>query len=253
MIGVGGEAIAADLTVNLRTALAGRLQLLKYDDSGPFGHNESVPPLFKGAAGRARVVVSGGEGLHDIESGNPQGSDSRFGASGNHGIGVAPLNHPEGVADGMSPRGTGRHGGDVGPLGAVADRYLPRSQVDDQHGDEEGGNLSVSPFEHGGVIPFDSRKPTETGSHQYPHAFGIFFGNLETGVLHGQFRRPHGKLDEEIHFLDFFFIDEVFGVEIPHFTGDLRGKFRSIKPRDAINPRLPLHQAGPVLLVPGTE
>ena len=37
-------------------------------------------------------------------------------------------------------------------------------------------------------------------------------------------RGAHGVVDEEIHFLDLFGLDIIFGVEVRHFAGDTRGE-----------------------------
>ena len=37
----------------------------------------------------------------------------------------------------------------------------------------------------------------------------------------GQLGRSHGIMDEGIHFLDFFFLDELGGIKVLHFPGDL--------------------------------
>ena len=44
-------------------------------------------------------------------------------------------------------------------------------------GMKKGEIFLYPPFEHGLSDTFDGRQPAETGTHQYPHAFGIFFGN----------------------------------------------------------------------------
>ncbi len=253
MVGIGGQAVTTNLAIDFGPSFYRGLIFLKDNDSGPLGHDEAVAILIEGAAGSGRVTVAGGQGLHDVETTDGQRRDGRFGSTGDHSVGVAALDHAESVANGV---GSGRTGGDrrnIWPFGTKTDGYLPGSQVDDQHRDEEGRYLLIPAIEHGLMVFLDRRQPTEPGPDQNSDSLRVVLGNLETRIGHGHFSRSHGVLDEQVHLFDFFFSDELFGVEILDLSGNLGRQIRGIKPGNAINARLALQQCSPVFLNAGTQ
>ena len=65
------------------------------------------------------------------------------------------------------------------------------------------------------MIFLDSRQTAEAGTDEHADPLGILFIDDKTGILHGKMGGSHRVLDEEIHLLDLFFVDEILGIEIP--------------------------------------
>ena len=116
VIGVARQAIADDFGVDFRAARLGMLIFLEHDDAGALAHDEAVAVAVVGAAGLFRRVVEvGAERPRLGEAGNPDRADGRFGAAGQHDVGIVVLDHPRRVADRMR---AGRAGGDDRVVGA---------------------------------------------------------------------------------------------------------------------------------------
>jgi hypothetical protein len=58
------------------------------------------------------------------------------------------------------------------------------------------------------------------------------------GGFYGEVRSSQSDLDEAAHFLQFFFLDPLEGIEVFDFAGDLAVKVRGIKLRDEANAAL---------------
>ena len=75
------------------------------------------------------------------------------------------------------------------------------------------------------------------GTHEDADPVGIVPVNVETGVVHGLLARRHRVLREAVHAPHLARIHVLAGIEVLHFTRDLRGKAFSIKAADLRNPR----------------
>src|SRR5439155_3526735 len=85
MIGIGGIAIAGDLTVNPRPALLGMFEFFQHEHARPFAHDETIAFDVKRARSPFWLLVASAERLHRAKAGNPDGDDGRLGpASENH-------------------------------------------------------------------------------------------------------------------------------------------------------------------------
>jgi exodeoxyribonuclease-3 len=100
---------------------AGVLKLLENEDAGAFAHHESVAVLVEGTARAGRVVIALAKRLHGAESGEAESGNGCFGAAGDHHVGVAALDHPEGFADGVAGGGASGDGREVRAFRSCAD------------------------------------------------------------------------------------------------------------------------------------
>ena len=134
--------LSFSLGADARPALAGVLVLLEDQDARALGGHEAVPPLVERAAGLLRGVVALRHGARGAEAGQPQRREGGLGAVGDNHVGHAPLQVHHGVTDGVVAGGAGRDRREVRSLQAVAQRDLPRGQVDDDGRDEERAHLA---------------------------------------------------------------------------------------------------------------
>ena len=91
MIGIAGEAVAGHLGINLGAARFGMFIFFKHHDAGAFAHDETVAVLIPWARGFFRRVVEAVESArHAAKPAMPTAADHRrFGAAGDHDIGIA--------------------------------------------------------------------------------------------------------------------------------------------------------------------
>ena len=106
---------------------------------------------------------------------------------------------------------------------------MPRCKVDDKHRNEERGNFLIPSFQKSGMVPLDSRQSAEARTDKNPNTFSIGIVDYQSGILHGKMGRAKGVLDEQIHLLYFFFVDEILSDKILDFAGNLNRHLRSVK------------------------
>ena len=90
VVGVAGQAVADHLGIDLGAARLGVLELLEHDDAGALAHDEAVAVPVVGARGLlGRVVEVGRQRAAGGEAGDARAADRRFGAAGDHHVGIA--------------------------------------------------------------------------------------------------------------------------------------------------------------------
>ena len=50
--------------------------------------------------------------------------------------------------------------------------------------------------------------------------------DLQSRIVHRELRRRDGELDEDVHLLDFFLLDELQRIEALHLAGEVRRELR---------------------------
>ena len=259
VVGVAGQAVAHDLGIDLGTPGLGVLVFLENDDAGTLAHDEAVAVGVIGARGLLWLVGPlGGQGLAGVEASDADLADRRLGPARDHHVGVAVADQAHGVADGM---GAGRAGGDdrmVRTLEAVADADLPRDQVDQGAGHEEGGH-APGPLlfhHHGGVgdgvEPADARADQDAG----PLAALVVL-RRPAAVLDGLLRGGHAEEDEGVDLPLLLGLHVGVGVEGPiravaqgHLAGVGGGQPLGIEAGDRLAARLARQDAAPAFLDP---
>ncbi len=240
MISIARKAVTDHFGINFRAARLCTFVLFKDENTGAFTHDKSVAILVKRTTCPLRIIVTGRKRFHGIEPGNRQRSDRRLGTAGNHRISIAPTDDMISFTDRVCPGCTSRDGREVGAFGAIADGNLSGGEVDDQHRNKEGRHLLVTAFVEGFVVFFNGRQAAKAGTDQDTDPLGILFINHQRRIFHRHIRCCQRILDKEIHLLDLFFIDKLFGVKIFDFTGYLGWKIRGIKAGYAVNTGLTL-------------
>ena len=152
----------------------------------------------------------------------PIGVIADFGAAGDHHVGAAAADDLERVADGVRRGGAGGAGRRVRSLGAEADGHLAGGQVDDRCGNEEGRDAARPALEQRLVLALDGAEPADARGDEHPDARGDLRRDLQPGVVDRELRRGDGELDEDVHLLDVFLLDELQRIELLHLTGDTR-------------------------------
>ena len=198
----------------------GELEFFEDEDAGALADHEAVAVFVEGAAGVGGVVVAGGERLHGGEPADAHGGDGGLGAARDHGVGVAPLDDAEGVADGVRGGGAGGRGGLVGAARAEADGDMAGCEVDDGAGNEERRNLARASGEHGRVFALDDVEAADARADMNADAVVVGLVDLQAGVVHRLLRRGDGEVDKAAHFAGLFLVDEEERVEILHFGGE---------------------------------
>ena len=121
VIGVGAHAVADNFRQDVCAALLGSLQIFQHHNACAFSDHKAVAFAVPGTAGALRRIIALRERAHGSESADAHRGDAGFGAAANHHIGIAALDEPERIADGVRAGSAGGGGRGVGPLGAGAD------------------------------------------------------------------------------------------------------------------------------------
>src|SRR5208283_1842071 len=233
VVGIAGHAIAGNFGEDGSAAPAGVFEFFENQDARALAHDKTVTIFVPGTAGFFRFVIAGGKRAHGGEAADAHLGDGGFGAAGDHHIGVIVLDDAEGIADGVSAGGAGRGRGLVRSLGAKTHGDVAGGEVDDGRGNKKRGNLSRAAFDEGGVFAFDDVETADAGTDMNTDPLGVFGGDPQPRHFESLIRCGDGEVDEASHLFDFFFFDEVEGVEVLDLGGDAAGKITGIELGDA--------------------
>ena len=93
-------------------------------------------------------------------------------AAADHHFGVAALDEPEGIADGVRRCRASRGRGGIGPARAVANGNHAGGQIDDGRGNEKRGDASRAAFEQLGVLALDDVESADARGDVDARGFG---------------------------------------------------------------------------------
>ena len=136
----------------------------------------------------------------------------------------------------MRRRGTRGARRRVGSFRAESNRDLAGSQVDDGRGNEKWGNPPGAAFDQGSMLTLDRAEPSDAGCNEDAGPRRVFRTHLQLRVGHREVRCGNGELNEDVHLLDVFLVDEPQRVEAFHLARDPRGELRRIEPGNRSNP-----------------
>ena len=174
------------------------------------------------------------------EAGDAEAADGRFGAAGDHDIGILEGNKPGSVADGVGARGTGGHHRMVGPLAAELDRNEARGKIDERAGNEKRADPArpLLGQDQGGLL--DVGEAADARADQHAGATAIFLGlEFKPGVGH-RLLGGGNRIDEKVVVTpDFLGVHPLFRIESAvasvaplDLAGDAAGKVGGLEPRD---------------------
>jgi hypothetical protein len=198
------------------------LERLEDHDARPLAHHEAVAVLVERPAGLLRLVVARRERTHRGKSTDAHRRNRRFRSAGNHHFRIAAADDFVRFADGMSRRRACRARRKVRAARVESNRDLARRQVDDGRGNEERGDAPRAALQQLLVLGFNRLEPANAGRNEDADVIGNLGRDLQAGVVHGELRRRERVLDEDVHFLDVFLVDELQGIEALHLAGDAR-------------------------------
>ena len=226
VIGVSRGSVTDDLSVDLGSARLRMLIFLKHENSGAFGHDESIAVLVKRTARTGRIIVPLAQRLHGAESGETELGDRRLRSSGNHDVRIIALDHPVGFPDGVARGRTGGHHRHVRAFCAVAHREGTRRHVNNHHRDQERTDSGRSALNQQLALLFhgthsaDAAPDADTDPVRINS--GAFFEfNAESGVLHGLVARSNGIQTEIIKPSGLFFGHVSGWIEISDFARNM--------------------------------
>ena len=155
MMTVIGRAIAEQLGVDVRVAFFGMALLFQDQDAGALGKNKTVSVLVEGPGSGRRVVVSRAERAGGTKRGQPDGSDSRLGAAGDHDVTASGEDVGEGFADCMIARGAGARYAEIGAAQPVANCDIAAAGVGHEPRHAKRRNLARTFVQEPYVLVFD--------------------------------------------------------------------------------------------------
>src|SRR5690606_27480967 len=193
------------------------------------------------------------------KAGDRKTHDRRFGAAGQHHVGITERDQPGGIADGVSTGGTRRHNGVIRPLQSMPDRNLAGYEVDDVCRNEERADAPRTLFLQ------DQRTfgdPLDAANARAEHdaggaAFVLGLG-FPAGIGQGLVGRSYSVGNEVRDLASFARFEERIGIERAFaFTGDDTGNFAGqvidIEMFNAPGPGLAFEKTLPAQLGPKAE
>ena len=248
VIRVGREAVADQLGVNRGAALPGAVEVFEDHDPRALAHDEPVTILVEGPAGLQRLVVPGRERAHRGEAADAHRGDRRLGAPRDHHVGIAATDDLERFADRVRGCGAGGTRRQVGPARVEPDGDLARCEVDDGRRDEERRDTPRAAFEKFLVFALDGLESADAGGNVDADAIGPLTRHLESRIVDGELRGGERVLDEDVHLLDVFLVDELQRIERLDLARDTRRVLRRVETGNGSNPASPCAERVPVRL-----
>ena len=140
------------------------------------------------------IVVARAHGSHGAEAADADRNDRRFGAAGEHDLGVAHFDGAPGFADGVVGGGAGRTGGEVRAAQLVVHREQARSHVRDEHRDHERRKPARPAFEQDLVLLVGRLQAADAGADKHADFVAVGFVEIQAGIAQ---RLPAG-IDAEL-------------------------------------------------------
>ena len=153
------------------------LIFLEHDAAGAFAEHEAVAILVIGPRGGfGTIVETGRQRAAGGKAGDANAIDGRFGAAGDHHVGVAHRDDARRVADGVRAGGAGRHHRMIRALQAMHDGDIAGDEIDDSARDEERRDAarSLLPQGDGGFV--NAAEAADAGADQHAGRFLLLWG-----------------------------------------------------------------------------
>ncbi len=232
VVGVSRQTIPEDLSIDGGLSGEGPVEGLQDHHPGPLSQHKTVSVPVEWTRGMLRIIVPRGKGPGRRKARHSQRSEGRFGATGQHGIGVPSPDDVIGIPDAVDTGCTSCHGAGIRPFEAHADCDLPGGQVDENHRNEEGRYLTRPSLHQLGVVVLDSADSPDSRSDIDPDPFAGAIVDLEGGILHRHLGCRNGVMDEGVHLLDFFLVDPLPRIEPLHLSSEADRKIGGVKAGD---------------------
>ena len=201
----------------------------QYQKAASFPDDETIPPAVKRPAGFFRLIIPGGEGPHGIETRHGHRSDGGIDAAGNHGLGVTPRNHPDGIANGGGSGSTGRGAAIDRSLRSQSDGDMAGAQVGQNGGNDKGRYLPGARPDERCLFFFQCGQAADCRTDVDSQALGIHLSACQRRIRGRHLGRRQGVDDKIIEATQFLFIDKSQGVEVFYLTGNFGGKGAAVE------------------------
>ena len=136
----------------------------------------------------------------------------------------------------------------------MSNRNLTGREIRDYLWNKEWRNFARPAVKIGSLGCLDGVDSAKAHANNNTNVFGLLGIDLEPAMLHRHVCGGDAILDKEIHFLDLFRLDKVFGVKIRHLPSDARCKSINIRESvDLPNTRPSGNQCLPIFFEPGSQ
>ncbi len=169
-------------------------------------------------------------------------------AAADHRFGVAALDDPERISNGVRAGGAGGGGRRIGAFGPQADGDVAGGQVHDGGGNEKWRDALGAVIQQVLELALDDFKSADAAADVDAHALRVVLADFQARAGQGEFARRDGEVDEAPHLLDVFALDEFLRLEASHLAGDAAGEGGGVKSGDVRNPAAALANRPPTLL-----
>ena len=114
------------------------------------------------------------------------------------------------------------HVAEFGPLAPKRMETWPAARLMMADGNEERRDLARAARRAAPVLALDGGEPADAGRDEHADARRVSGVIVQPRVVHGELRRRNRELDEDVHLLDVFLLDERERIEALDLAGDPR-------------------------------
>ena len=199
VVGIGTDAVADELSIDMSSAFCSVFQRFENHDTGAFAHDEAVAVYVERTGGGSRIVIARAESLHVGESGEAGGKNGSFRTAGNHDVGIPELHDAPCFSNIVVRGSTSRYDAHVGAGKAVFHSNNAGRNVADHVGDHERGNAIRATFEKSLVLGFQRAEAADAAADHDADTGLVFVFHIKTGVFNGHFSCGDGKVCETVN------------------------------------------------------
>ena len=205
------------------------IEAFEDDGAGALGDDEAVATQVEGFTSAARVVASGCKGAQGGEAGEEERRQGRFGAAGDHDVGVAAADNLGCLADGAGAGSAGGDDGHVGPESAGKNGDLAGDRVRQDVGEEKGADTAVALAQEEVALLVEEDVTAGAGAEDDACLRPEGQMRLEAGIGHGFEGGDGAHLDVAVHVAPVAGGQTGFRLEVAHLTGDRVLKGRGVE------------------------
>ena len=225
-------SIPDNLSVDVRPAGVGAVELLEHENRAALTHHEAIAVAIKWTRGALWLVVTRRHGANDRERAKGEWSKWRFGGAAQHHVRVAVANLAESVSDRDRARGAAHRVRAVRTLQAKLDRDVAARRAAEDHQRECRIECLESLLDEDVHLRFGVRDTAQCAAHHRADPLAILAREIDSAVVECEPRRCDGEVPESFESLYAFLLEKVGRMKVVDLAGVATAKHSRVEARD---------------------
>lgn len=246
MIGISGEPVSGQFTVDGCVSLPCMFEFLKKEDPCSLCNDEPVPVAIEWTGSFFGFIVSGAEGFHGAETADSGRHDRGFGSTSQEGVGFPELDHSHGLAEGVAGGGAGCGDGEIRAAASEFHRDQSAGHIGDHHGDQKWRYFPGAFLKEIAVLFLECGETADAATDDDPDPVEVHFFKDKLGIAQSHLGCRHGELSISVAAPNIFWcFVKGHGIEVAHLSRDTGAVFRDVERLDGADATFSSDQVSP--------